>query len=99
METTRQLEKKIQEKIDSKFLDKINMNNELDIFHGIVSNCLQLLSHSLENQCEQPLLIMNKNQQKRQQQRKHQQQQKPFDHPNLDFIDSDTEFDNQHYCF
>ncbi|KAH9417485.1 Vacuolar protein sorting-associated protein 53 [Dermatophagoides pteronyssinus] len=58
LETTRQLEKKIQEKIDSKFLDKINMNNELDIFHGIVSNCLQLLSHSLENQCEQPLLIM-----------------------------------------
>uniref|UniRef100_A0A6P6XQV8 phosphoinositide phospholipase C n=1 Tax=Dermatophagoides pteronyssinus TaxID=6956 RepID=A0A6P6XQV8_DERPT len=27
---------------------------------------------------------------------KHQQQQKPFDHPNLDFIDSDTEFENQH---
>lgn len=34
LETTQQLEKKIQEKIDSSLIDKVNMNAECDIFHG-----------------------------------------------------------------
>ena len=34
LETTQQLEKKIQEKIDTSLVDKINMSSESDIFHG-----------------------------------------------------------------
>ena len=33
LETTQQLEKKLQEKIDSSLIDKINMNAEQDLFH------------------------------------------------------------------
>ncbi|XP_046918496.2 vacuolar protein sorting 53 [Dermatophagoides farinae] len=62
LETTQQLEKKIQEKIDPSLIEKINMNVECDIFHGITSNCLQLLSHSVENSCEQALNTMIKTQ-------------------------------------
>ncbi|OTF82618.1 vacuolar protein sorting-associated protein 53-like protein [Euroglyphus maynei] len=62
LETTQQLEKKIQEKIDPSLMEKIVMNVECDIFHGIISNCIQLLSHSVENSCEQPLNVMIKTQ-------------------------------------
>jgi hypothetical protein len=36
LETTQQLEKKLQEKVEQTLVDKINMNAELDIFHGFV---------------------------------------------------------------
>ncbi|UXI17130.1 hypothetical protein NH340_JMT03073 [Sarcoptes scabiei] len=59
-ETTRQLEKKIQEKIDQTLIEKIDMSSECDIFQGIISNCIQLLSHSIESCCEKPLSVMVK---------------------------------------
>ncbi|CAG2123413.1 unnamed protein product, partial [Medioppia subpectinata] len=48
LETTQQLEKKLQERVDQTLTDKINMSPELDIFHGIISNCIQLLIHNIE---------------------------------------------------
>lgn len=60
LETTQQLEKKIQEKIDQSLTDKINMSMECDLFHGIAINCIQLLVHSIEKNCEQPLNAMLK---------------------------------------
>lgn len=75
LETSQQLEKKIQEKVEPTFIEKINMSSECDIFHGlvfiflfqritflfrIITNCIQLLTHSIEYSCEQPLNTMVK---------------------------------------
>lgn len=78
LETSQQLEKKIQEKIDPSLVGKINMSSECDIFHAYVYffghivlpysyflcrtivNCIQLLTHSIEYSCEQPLITMIK---------------------------------------
>ncbi|XP_054154462.1 vacuolar protein sorting-associated protein 53 homolog [Oppia nitens] len=60
LETTQQLEKKLQEKVDQTLTDKINMNSEFDIFHGVISNCIQLLIHNIEAGCESAFNLMIK---------------------------------------
>ncbi|XP_011495471.1 PREDICTED: vacuolar protein sorting-associated protein 53 homolog [Ceratosolen solmsi marchali] len=58
LETTQQLEEKLRLKTDKTYADKINLSQEQDIFHGVISNCIQLLVQDLELACEPPLNIM-----------------------------------------
>lgn len=60
LETTQQLERKITEKVDSSLVERISFSGECDIFHATIVNCIQLLTHSIEYSCEQPLLTMIK---------------------------------------
>ncbi|CAD7093978.1 unnamed protein product [Hermetia illucens] len=60
LETVQQLEDKLAEKIDASFADKIDLSEEKDVFHKIISNCIQLLVQDLENGCEPALHVINK---------------------------------------
>ncbi|XP_011299307.1 vacuolar protein sorting-associated protein 53 homolog [Fopius arisanus] len=60
LETTQQLEEKLKEKTDKLFSDKINLSQEQDIFHNVISNCIQLLVQDLEAACESALIAMIK---------------------------------------
>ncbi|XP_032234117.2 vacuolar protein sorting-associated protein 53 homolog [Nematostella vectensis] len=60
LETTQQLEDKLKEKIDPELAEKIDLSGEQDVFHGVVSNCIQLLVQDLENACDAPLTAMVK---------------------------------------
>lgn len=60
LETTQQLEEKLKEKIDKMFSDKINLSQEQDIFHSVISNCIQLLVQDLEAGCDAALTAMIK---------------------------------------
>ncbi|XP_076643240.1 vacuolar protein sorting 53 [Halictus rubicundus] len=59
-ETTKQLEEKLREKTDKCFAEKINLSQEQDIFHNVISNCIQLLVQDLESACESALTAMTK---------------------------------------
>ncbi|XP_063216912.1 vacuolar protein sorting-associated protein 53 homolog isoform X2 [Bacillus rossius redtenbacheri] len=60
LETTQQLEEKLKEKVDANLRDKISLSQEQDMFHNVISNCIQLLVQDLEAACEPALLAMNK---------------------------------------
>ncbi|KAK3913798.1 Vacuolar protein sorting-associated protein 53-like protein [Frankliniella fusca] len=60
LETTQQLEEKLKEKVDPELADKINLSQEQDIFHNVISNCIQLLVQDLELSCEPALTAMSK---------------------------------------
>ncbi|XP_065201142.1 vacuolar protein sorting-associated protein 53 homolog [Planococcus citri] len=60
LETTQQLEEKLKEKIDVTLREKINMSQEQDIFHNIISTCIQFLVQDLEIACEPALTAMTK---------------------------------------
>ncbi|XP_063986761.1 vacuolar protein sorting-associated protein 53 homolog isoform X2 [Diachasmimorpha longicaudata] len=60
LETTQQLEEKLKEKTDKSFADKINLSQEQDIFHNVISNCIQLLVQDLEAGCDAALTAMIK---------------------------------------
>ncbi|XP_046604385.1 vacuolar protein sorting-associated protein 53 homolog isoform X1 [Neodiprion virginianus] len=60
LETTQQLEEKLREKTDAQFSEKINLSQEQDIFHSVISNCIQLLVQDLESACESALTAMSK---------------------------------------
>ncbi|KAJ1524078.1 hypothetical protein ONE63_010615 [Megalurothrips usitatus] len=60
LETTQQLEEKLREKVDPSLADKINLSQEQDIFHNVISNCIQLLVQDLELSCEPALTAMSK---------------------------------------
>ncbi|XP_015124851.1 vacuolar protein sorting-associated protein 53 homolog [Diachasma alloeum] len=60
LETTQQLEEKLKEKTDKAFSDKINLSQEQDIFHNVISNCIQLLVQDLEAACDPALTAMIK---------------------------------------
>ncbi|XP_015586668.1 vacuolar protein sorting-associated protein 53 homolog [Cephus cinctus] len=60
LETTQQLEEKLREKTDKCYADKINLSQEQDIFHNVISNCIQLLVQDLESGCESALNAMTK---------------------------------------
>ncbi|XP_011187096.2 vacuolar protein sorting-associated protein 53 homolog [Zeugodacus cucurbitae] len=60
LETVQQLEDKLKEKIATAFANKIDMSEEKDVFHRIISNCIQLLVQDLEAGCEAPLQSMSK---------------------------------------
>ncbi|XP_071057217.1 vacuolar protein sorting-associated protein 53 homolog [Onthophagus taurus] len=59
-ETTQQLSDKLKEKIDANLVDQIDLSQEQDHFHGVISNCIQLLVQDLENACEPALIAMTK---------------------------------------
>ncbi|XP_033627749.1 vacuolar protein sorting-associated protein 53 homolog isoform X1 [Asterias rubens] len=60
LDTTLQLEEKLKEKVDTTLVDKINLSAEMDVFHGVISNCIQLLVQDLESACDPALSAMNK---------------------------------------
>jgi len=62
LETTQQLEKKLQEKVDPALSDKISMSAEMDLFHSTISNCIQLLVQDIEAGCESSFNSMIKTQ-------------------------------------
>ncbi|XP_052894497.1 vacuolar protein sorting-associated protein 53 homolog isoform X2 [Anopheles moucheti] len=60
LETVQQLEDKLKEKIDKQYISKVDLSDEKDVYHRIISNCIQLLVHDLDAACEQSLLLMTK---------------------------------------
>lgn len=60
METTQQLEEKLKEKVDRDLVDKIDLRAEQDIFHNVISNCIQLLVQDLDCACDPALSAMTK---------------------------------------
>ena len=63
-----QLEKKVTENLDEEHIDKITFTDQVDRFHGVVSNCIHLWVQSVMSPCEgalnamvkvNPALIMN----------------------------------------
>lgn len=60
LETTQQLEEKLKEKVEPHLADKINLSQEQDMFHNVISNCIQLLVQDLETACEPALIAMSK---------------------------------------
>ncbi|XP_058054336.1 vacuolar protein sorting-associated protein 53 homolog isoform X1 [Anopheles bellator] len=60
LETVQQLEDKLKEKIDSGYHAKVDLADEKDVYHRIISNCIQLLVQDLDAGCEQSLLLMTK---------------------------------------
>lgn len=62
LETIQQLEKKLQEKIDPKYVNEINMKHELGLFHDIIDNCINLLTQYIDAGCESAFNAMIKTQ-------------------------------------
>ncbi|XP_034947406.1 vacuolar protein sorting-associated protein 53 homolog [Chelonus insularis] len=60
LETTQQLEEKLKEKTDKIYAEKINLSQEQDLFHNVISNCIQLLVQDLEAACDPALTAMIK---------------------------------------
>jgi len=60
METSIQLEDKLKEKVDDVLKDKINLGQEQDMFHNVISNCILLLVQDLEGACEPALTAMSR---------------------------------------
>ncbi|KAL1457859.1 hypothetical protein WDU94_008049 [Cyamophila willieti] len=60
LETTQQLEQKLKEKVDPNLMNKIDLSNEQDVFHNVISSCIQLLVQDLELACEPALTAMVK---------------------------------------
>lgn len=60
LETVQQLEEKLKEKIDPNFADNIDLSDEKDVFHRVISHCIQLLVQDIENLCESALIVMTK---------------------------------------
>ena len=55
-----QLENKLKEKVDEEHIDKITFTDQLDRFHGVVSNCIHLWVQSVMSPCEGALNAMVK---------------------------------------
>ncbi|XP_023933119.1 vacuolar protein sorting-associated protein 53 homolog [Lingula anatina] len=60
METTQQLEEKLQEKVEPSLSSKIGLGAEQDMFHNVIVHCIQLLVQDLEGACEPALVAMSK---------------------------------------
>lgn len=60
LETVQQLEEKLKEKIDPTYAEKIDLSEEKDVFHRVISHCIQLLVQDIENLCESALIVMTK---------------------------------------
>ncbi|XP_052743016.1 vacuolar protein sorting-associated protein 53 homolog [Bicyclus anynana] len=60
LETTVHLEQKLKEKILPALADKVDLTPEQDMFHKLISNCIQLLVQDLELACEPALQAMTK---------------------------------------
>lgn len=60
LDTVDQLEDKLRQKIDAPLSEQIDMADEKDVFHRLISNCIQLLVQDLEGGCEAALVVMSK---------------------------------------
>ncbi|XP_037030486.1 vacuolar protein sorting-associated protein 53 homolog [Bradysia coprophila] len=60
LETAQQLEEKLKEKVEPIYSEKIDLSNEKDIFHRIISNCIHLMVQDMESGCEPALIVMSK---------------------------------------
>ncbi|XP_065890421.1 vacuolar protein sorting-associated protein 53 homolog [Dysidea avara] len=60
VETTEQLESKMQEKIDEELSSKVDFSQEKDLFHSVISSGVQLLVANLESGCDAALVTMTK---------------------------------------
>lgn len=60
LETTIHLEQKLKEKVSASLVDKIDLVPEQDLFHKMISNCIQMLVQDLELACEPALQAMTK---------------------------------------
>lgn len=60
LETVQQLEDKLKEKIEKSYVNRVDLSDEKDVFHRIISNCIQLLVQDLDTGCEQSLTTMTK---------------------------------------
>lgn len=60
LETVQQLEEKLKEKIDPIYANNIDLSDEKDIYHRVISHCIQLLVQDIENLCETGLIVMSK---------------------------------------
>ncbi|XP_058833094.1 vacuolar protein sorting-associated protein 53 homolog [Topomyia yanbarensis] len=60
LETVQQLEDKLKEKIGKCYVNRVDLSDEKDVFHRIISNCIQLLVQDLDTGCEQSLILMTK---------------------------------------
>ncbi|XP_059486427.1 vacuolar protein sorting-associated protein 53 homolog [Neocloeon triangulifer] len=60
LDTTQQLEEKLKERVDPRLVAQIKFSAEQDIFHNVISNCIQLLVQDLEIACEPAFTAMSK---------------------------------------
>lgn len=60
LDTTSQLEEKLKQKVDMLKEDEVDLNEEQDSFHKVISNAIQLLVRALETQCDAALTAMTK---------------------------------------
>ncbi|CAH2056184.1 unnamed protein product, partial [Iphiclides podalirius] len=60
LETTIHLEQKLKEKVAPSLVNKIDLAPEQDLFHKMISNCIQMLVQDLELACEPALQAMTK---------------------------------------
>ncbi|XP_053621507.1 vacuolar protein sorting-associated protein 53 homolog [Plodia interpunctella] len=60
LETTVHLEQKLKEKVASRLADKIDLLPEQDLFHKMITDCIQMLVQDLELACEPALLAMTR---------------------------------------
>lgn len=62
LETVQQLEEKLKEKIEPTYADNVDFSEEKDVFHRVISHCIQLLVQDVENLCDSALVVMTKTQ-------------------------------------
>lgn len=60
LETVQQLEDKLKEKIEPTYKDNIDLSEEKDIFHRVISNSIHLLVQDVESGCEPAMIAMSK---------------------------------------
>jgi len=59
-DTVTQLEEKLKEKIVDSLKDKVSLSEELDLFHSVITACLQFLVQDLDTACDASLVAMTK---------------------------------------
>lgn len=60
LETVQQLEDKLKEKIEPTYKDNVDLSEEKDIFHRVISNSIHLLVQDVESGCEPAMIAMSK---------------------------------------
>lgn len=60
LETTVHLQQKLKEKVHPPLAHRIDLTPELELFHKIISNCIQMLVQDLELWCEPALVAMTR---------------------------------------
>ncbi|CAG0892895.1 unnamed protein product [Darwinula stevensoni] len=60
LETTKQLESKLRDKVSSELAPQINLSKEQDAFHSVMSQCVNLLVQDLEGACDPALSTITK---------------------------------------